>query len=372
MTIDQSNTISLIDLCPTNLKKTASTAGGEYKGPCPVCGGRDRFSVQPFADNGGRWFCRQCKTGGDTIKFCEFVWGDDFAAACNRLGITPSSDGWQPPAKPKAVAPPVTASRPNPDAAAHGDDWQTSAAAFAVNSMAALWQPQGGNAYKYLAGRGLVWHVIRSGWLGYNASYQDAAWGDASVKLPRGVVIPWITDGHVRKVKVRRSNYDMKQQRQRLIERGVDPGEIRISKYTQAAGAISHDLYHVRPITPDRAVVMVETELDALMLQGIGDSPHHYFTAVAVGSASDGLTTANAARLAAARHVYCALDGDAAGYQAYLKWRYALGKKQISRIRYVDEKDAGEVFERFGRGGVVSWLCEQMQPVDHKAKASNQ
>ena len=39
------------------LRKVASTRGGEYAGPCPFCGGRDRFRVQPRR---GRWWCRGC------------------------------------------------------------------------------------------------------------------------------------------------------------------------------------------------------------------------------------------------------------------------------------------------------------------------
>ena len=44
----------------TRLKKVASTGGGEYAGPCPFCGGRDRFRVQPLR---GRWWCRGCSDG---------------------------------------------------------------------------------------------------------------------------------------------------------------------------------------------------------------------------------------------------------------------------------------------------------------------
>lgn len=42
------------------LKKCANAHNGEYEGPCPFCGGTDRFHVQPEHPNGGRWFCRQC------------------------------------------------------------------------------------------------------------------------------------------------------------------------------------------------------------------------------------------------------------------------------------------------------------------------
>jgi DNA primase len=41
----------------TRLRKVATTAGGEWAGPCPFCGGRDRFRAQPFL---GVWWCCQC------------------------------------------------------------------------------------------------------------------------------------------------------------------------------------------------------------------------------------------------------------------------------------------------------------------------
>lgn len=44
----------------TTLRKVAATHGGEWAGPCPFCGGRDRFHVQPAEQ---RWLCRGC-TGG--------------------------------------------------------------------------------------------------------------------------------------------------------------------------------------------------------------------------------------------------------------------------------------------------------------------
>ena len=52
------------------LRRVASTGGGEL-GPCPFCGGFDRFSVQPNHPEGGRWYCRQCGENKwhDTIDF---------------------------------------------------------------------------------------------------------------------------------------------------------------------------------------------------------------------------------------------------------------------------------------------------------------
>ena len=52
----------------TTLKRKASTNGGEWCGPCPWCGGEDRFLVWPNAEPPG-WWCRQCQRGGDAIAY---------------------------------------------------------------------------------------------------------------------------------------------------------------------------------------------------------------------------------------------------------------------------------------------------------------
>jgi hypothetical protein len=52
-------------------------AGAEKVGPCPVCGGRDRFSIRPGK---GVWNCRHCG-GGDGVALVRHVMGLDFPAA---------------------------------------------------------------------------------------------------------------------------------------------------------------------------------------------------------------------------------------------------------------------------------------------------
>jgi hypothetical protein len=63
----------------TTLKRVTAT---EYAGPCPVCGGRDRFGV-----NGHKqvWNCRGCDRGGDIIALVQHVEGFPFRKAVERL-----------------------------------------------------------------------------------------------------------------------------------------------------------------------------------------------------------------------------------------------------------------------------------------------
>lgn len=56
--------------------------GGELVGPCPGCGGKDRFSINPAK---GVIFCRRCDAKGDQIALVQLVMGMDFPAALDWL-----------------------------------------------------------------------------------------------------------------------------------------------------------------------------------------------------------------------------------------------------------------------------------------------
>jgi hypothetical protein len=72
-----------------NLKRV----GGEYVGPCPKCGGDDRFAVHIQKNI---FNCRGCGIGGDVIQLVEHLDGVDFKAACTTLA------GPRPRPRPKA------------------------------------------------------------------------------------------------------------------------------------------------------------------------------------------------------------------------------------------------------------------------------
>ena len=54
----------------------------ERVGPCPKCGGEDRFSINTKK---GLWNCRQCGVGGDVIKLIEHLDNCGFIDACTTL-----------------------------------------------------------------------------------------------------------------------------------------------------------------------------------------------------------------------------------------------------------------------------------------------
>lgn len=80
----------------TTLRKVGAD---EWQGPCPFCGGTDRFRVQP----GNHYFaCRQCGKSGDQIAFVQALEGLTFTEAAQRLGggaIAPATAKAKPVAK---------------------------------------------------------------------------------------------------------------------------------------------------------------------------------------------------------------------------------------------------------------------------------
>ncbi|MEI6125361.1 MAG: primase-helicase zinc-binding domain-containing protein, partial [Pseudomonadota bacterium] len=81
---------NVLDLYNKNnqAKKKSSTRGGEFCGPCPACGGNDRFLIWPDDNAGcGAYWCRQCDKKGDNIQFLINFEGKTFMDACEILNI---------------------------------------------------------------------------------------------------------------------------------------------------------------------------------------------------------------------------------------------------------------------------------------------
>jgi hypothetical protein len=64
--------------------------GVERVGPCPHCGGVDRFSINTVK---GVFNCRHCQKGGDVIELVRFLDDCDFNAACETLTHEPKPNG---------------------------------------------------------------------------------------------------------------------------------------------------------------------------------------------------------------------------------------------------------------------------------------
>jgi len=211
--------LNLIDR-DTNLKKVASTGGGEYHGPCPFCGGKDRFVVQPYHTNGGRWFCRHCASPWqDAVEYVKKRYTNgDFRAAVKFLHLESQLES----SSPQYTSPDARRARRNPDSpnrpaslqedylALTNRGWQAAAKQFVRESKQRLWSPEGRTVLDYLRQRGLTDKIIARAHLGYCPSYKKTKWGGESVSLRRSVVIPWWIEGQFWRVRFRQLDKKLK------------------------------------------------------------------------------------------------------------------------------------------------------------------
>lgn len=304
----------------TPLQRAGATNGGEFAGPCPVCGGEDRFRVWPQPAQGNpRYWCRQCGACGDAVDYLRWREpGLSFREACARLGILNVGDGTRSAARwsreTVRVAAPRPAARTWP--ALTSEVWQQRAQAFAARCQAALWEASNRPALDYLRARGLTDATIEWAGLGFNRtslSEPRAAWGldeagagDKPVWAPPGIVIPWWIGGRLWRVNVRRLK----------VARGKALPYDGENKYMQPAGC-APGLYNVDALRAGAAVVMVEGEFCALsLLQAAGDLA----VPVATGSVSGARRPRWLGKLALAGRVLLAFDDDAPGARAAVWW----------------------------------------------------
>lgn len=252
----------------TVLKRSASTRGGEWKGPCPICGHKggsdqDGFSVLPNASPCPLWLCRTC-TGGKYRSVIDYIALRDHLDPTDRdqlLAICQTAlDGCE---LPTAREPVMRRPAPVPPAAiaAPEGDWQAQAKYLIETSEDQLWSPAGKRGLTYLReARGLQDRTIRRFRLGFNAQdrWMDAAhWGcpgDSTnrIWLPRGIVIPCVIRGAVWSIKFRRS-------------KGEGP------KYMQVRGS-RPALFNAEDLIGADLALITEGEIDAMTTwQELGD-----------------------------------------------------------------------------------------------------
>lgn len=296
------------------LRKAASTGGGEWQGPCPCCGGEDRFHVWPAENEGrGGYWCRQCGKTGDNIQFLRDFEGIGFKEACIELDI-PLPD--RPPpdrtgalrGAPKVPEPPSVPAFEPSEAMPPADLWQEKAERFVKWSEDNIQKcPE---TIKWLTERGIGAEAVVNFRLGWNAGEDEKdiyrprkAWGlpeivkdDGRPKalwIPRGLVIPYMIDRVVYRIRIRRPEGEPRYY--------VIPGS---SMATMIVGR------------ERRAFVVVESELDAIACAAACPLAG----AVALGSVAAKPDADAHEVLAGALQILNALDYDAAGAKAMAWW----------------------------------------------------
>lgn len=192
---DLRRTVDLYHLAAkdTTLKRVGQ---GWFSGPCPFCGGRDRFTLKRTSD-GWRWLCRNCTDGRylDCVDYIQRRNGVDFKEAVKALGgeaFSTLREDASPPLvqKPKPVEP-------------QPQDPQTierlTQTAYAASSELDTDSPLAQTVRAYLDRRGIIEPTRQRALLGAKMVY------DPKVQRERpAVAIPYLDAGlKVRAIKYR-------------------------------------------------------------------------------------------------------------------------------------------------------------------------
>lgn len=260
---NQSNILQLIGNTGNSYKKAASTNGGEFHGPCPWCGGRDRFSIIPSQDH---FVCRSCKKAGDSIFFLRDYHGKTYHEACAALGIDPqisynqlsaanihenSIVPWRP--RETTVPPQI---------------WQNRAAQVLFDAFKYLISAKAKPIRTWLNERGLTDQTIKQARMGYtprSLSFQPMTWGvdtgnqgkglkPKKIWIPEGLIIPYFLGKTPIRLRVRQAH--PKTGNRYILVRGSHTGYLHYEKH----------LGHTPPSEDTRPIMLCESELDGWLL----------------------------------------------------------------------------------------------------------
>lgn len=323
------NILELISGDGFTFKRVAATHGGEYAGPCPFCGGNDRFLIWP-EHKGGRYWCRGCEKTGDAIQYLRDTKSLSFADACQALGI--SKNGYRQirskPTHEKPIFHPKKHDHPP-------EPWMQKAEVILRAAQVNLWTPGGQAAREILFNKGLTEETIRRAGIGFNpvALYRDRrGWGltqelhsngmPKRLCVPAGLVIPLQNNEGLVRLRIRLS----------------EPGEGR--RYVLVAGP---SLAPMILETERNVFIVVESELDAWLCW---QEARDLVGVMAMGAA--GLKPDQAAHtlLSGASLILNALDYDPAGARyAHKFWPETYGQKVV-RWPVPIGKDPSDAWQR--------------------------
>lgn len=338
--------MNILDLAEkrTELKKVSSS---EYAGPCPNCGGDDRFRVLP---NDGRYFCRQCEKKGDVIQFCTDFLDMSFKDACITTGnshkLKSGSIG-------QMSLPALQKKKPiqKPQKAQEGPDrdrWQSQAYRFTEwANRELLRRPE---LISWLeTDRQLSPCQVDHHRLGFNPAprfSEPEKWGfppGKKVYLPAGLVIPYHDPaGKVYGINVRQFKPSDSVPAAYLPEQAPKNTYLRV-KGTESKPLVFGDLDRPWP------VVIVESELDALALW------NHFDCMVNVVAL---LTAARRPDLPGAGPILYALDSDGPGKKQYKAWK----DKYKSRVHPAAPFNGKDITEMIKSGiPPLAWLAFKLK-----------
>lgn len=306
--------LDILSLFGFDMKKVAATNGGEYAGPCPFCGGKDRYRVWPLMGNHqGRYWCRQCNRTGDSIQFLKEYKNMTFVEALTYLNKEVSM---------KIINIPTNHSFKPKERSEPNEIWMGKATSFIQLSHKRLLQnePQ----LNFLLDRGNSYESICKAQLGWNPLdiyLTRISWGlennGKKLWIPKGIVIPYIISKKPLRIRIRRPE-----------------GE---SKYCLIPGSNTKPMI----IGHGKTVTIVESELDGILVH---QEAADLTSIVALGSAQIKPDVDAHEILRNADLILGALDNDIAGKKAKIWWQNTYPR--FLRWPVITGKDPGEAYQK--------------------------
>jgi hypothetical protein len=353
--------------------------GRYFVGPCPFCGGTDRFTVKR-TDDGDLWHCRRCgpERYQDAVAFlmrrtgrpfAKLLAGEDRPAGgsgaprAGRRGQSRRGDEDMMRQSDDPRAPHDDPRTPHDDPDAPPDEaWQIAtltALKPCLDALHTTHTPDARAIWDYLqTSRGLTRDTIWRASLGYNAEWREVLPGHW---LAPGIVIPCMVDGVLWYVKVRTTRAARAESSRK--SRGL-------GKYVALKGSATRALYNAdallrRPSAVDLTgrrtsspedlsgpeAVIVEGEFDALLL---GQCLPPGSAAVTMGSAGSVPGPRFKPYLLGLDRVRLKLDDDAAGAAGMAAWERLLPRVERLPPLPGGAKDLTD-FWRAG-GDLAAWL----------------
>jgi DNA primase len=275
---------------------------GEFAGPCPCCGGVDRFHVK-----GERFYCRQCTPrGGDVLDLVQLVYHVSFREACQLLADTPafSSERLVLPSQ-------IEADRAQRVLSWQNEAYQASARKTLGATQRLLFQSEGAEGRAYLTARGLsevTWRTYR---LGFGRIFHPIRRENRAA-----IFIPWLMpDQTIAAIQHRFIAADLAKHERYSLKPGSQPR-----------------LFGLQALTPAPRLFVVEGEFNCMALHQIGEQ------ALSLGSETN---RGNPQALAL-------LHKKLADYADVIVWfdQPAVGEQVVTRLR------AAEPF----RGKSLRWV----------------
>jgi DNA primase len=315
----------------TGEKPAALTNGGEYKIPCPWCGGDDRCNIWPNHPKGARGWCRKCDKQFDVLDLFAHLQNMTISQAIHSI---------------PSYTVPVAKSLSNEKAPEiDRNQWQNRSREFVLDCMARIFDKEGETAIQWLLQRGISADSVKKFELGYNPvdKWESAAeWGIPGTKkiwLPRGIVIPQPFGKYV---KIRRP------------VTGNDP-----KKYILIQGSIGA-MYPAGNFSNKTIGYLFESELDAILASQSG------YQAAYLSLPAGQSLTGHIEYLKDIEDLIICMDWDQAGIDAAKKHLQYTGTIESDPLPG-GAKDLGQYYTRSSMDQVTEWLLDQAEKIEGKA-----